>query len=64
MHSPWYQKNKMLRSDFTEKLQDLDTENCSMSLRKIKEELKNQRNSMFMDQKTMPLRWFFPGRGV
>ena len=54
----------MIRSDFTEKLQDLDTENCSMSLRKIKEELKNQRNSMFMDQKTMPLRWFFPGRGV
>ena len=54
----------MLRSDFTGKLQDLDTENRSMSLRKIKEELKNQRNSMFMDQKTMPLRWFFPGRGV
>ena len=51
-------------SDFTGKLQDLDTENRSMSLRKIKEELKNQRNSMFMDQKTMPLRWFFPGRGV
>ena len=54
----------MLRSDFTENLQDLDTENCSLSQSKIKEELKTKRHSMLMGQKTMPLRWLFSGRGV
>lgn len=47
----------MLRSDFTQNLQDLGTENCSMSWQ-IKKELKSQRHSVFMDQRTMPLGGF------
>ena len=53
----------MLRSDFTENLQDLDTENCSLSQSKIKEELRTRQPTL-VGQKTRPLRWLFSGRGV